>query len=102
MPAAGGGDAQRRGAERGSVRRRSGSECAAPSAAERSRWPHPISPSVRQQQAQRNGVPGVMLQSDIHQQTSATFTSKGQNVHLPDGTQMDVALAVVPAGVRIQ
>lgn len=59
-------------------------------------------PSGTQQQAQQNGVPGVMLQSDVHQQTSATFTSKGRNVHLPDGTQMDVALAVVPPGVRIQ
>jgi hypothetical protein len=54
------------------------------------------------QQAHQNGVPGVMLQSDIHQQASATFTSKGRNVHLPDGTQMDVALTVIPAGVRIQ
>jgi hypothetical protein len=43
-----------------------------------------------------------MLQSDIHQQTSATFTSKGKNVHVPDGTQLEVALAVIPAGTRLQ
>ncbi|MGA7522657.1 MAG: hypothetical protein WBW84_09245 [Acidobacteriaceae bacterium] len=55
-----------------------------------------------QQQPQRNGVPGVTLQSDIHQAASATFTSKGKNVHLPDEMQMDVALAVIPAGVHIQ
>jgi hypothetical protein len=64
--------------------------------------PAPDQPSGGQQQAQRNGVPGVMLESDIHKPTSATFTSKGKNVHIPDGTQMDVALAVVPAGTRIQ
>jgi len=64
--------------------------------------PSTPAPSGLQQQASRNGVPGVMLQSDIHQQTSATFTSKGRNVHLPDGTQMDVALAVIPAGTRLQ
>lgn len=66
--------------------------------------PEPMAPqpSNTQQRAQRNGVPGVMLQSDIHQQASATFTSKGRNVHLPDGTQMEVAVAVIPAGVHIQ
>jgi hypothetical protein len=54
-----------------------------------------------QQQGQK-GVPGVMLTSDIHQHTSATFTSKGKNVKVPDGTQLDVALTIVPAGVNIQ
>ena len=53
------------------------------------------------QQAQ-NGVPDVTLQSDIHQHNSATFMSKGKNVHVPDGTQMQVAIAVIPAGVRLQ
>lgn len=53
-------------------------------------------------QVQQNGVPGVKLQSDIHQKASATFTSRGKNVHLPDGTQIDIALAVIPAGVRLQ
>jgi len=48
------------------------------------------------------GVPGVMLTSDIHQHTSATFTSKGRNVHVPDGTQMQMALAVIPPGVKMQ
>lgn len=55
-----------------------------------------------QQSAQKNGVPGVSLQSDIHQHSSATFTSKGKNVHVPDGTQMEVALAVIPPGVHLQ
>jgi hypothetical protein len=38
--------------------------------------------------AQQNGVPGVTLKSDLHQPMSATFTSNGKNVHLPDGTRM--------------
>lgn len=48
------------------------------------------------------GVPGVMLTSDIHRNTSATFSSKGRNVHVPDGTEMQMALAVIPAGVKVQ
>jgi hypothetical protein len=48
------------------------------------------------------GVPGVMLTSDIHRNTSATFTSKGRNVHVPGGTEMQMALAVIPAGVKVQ
>jgi len=78
---------------------------AAPSTSQSEPAPQPMEPSSQpsaMQPAQRNGVPGVMLQSDIHQQASATFTSKGRNVHLPDGTQMDVALAVIPAGTQIQ
>lgn len=62
----------------------------------------PDAGSSSPQQAQQNGVPDVTLQSDIHQHTSATFTSKGKNVHVPDGTQMAVALAVIPAGVTLQ
>jgi hypothetical protein len=50
----------------------------------------------------RGGVPDVMLKSDIHEHTSATFSSKGKNVHVPDGTQMQFALAVIPAGVTVQ
>ncbi len=73
----------------------------APSAPQPMEAPDPAS-NTQQPQAQRNGVPGVMLQSDIHQQTSATFTSKGKNVHVPDGTQLEVALAVIPAGTRLQ
>lgn len=56
----------------------------------------------QQQQSQKGGVPDVTLKSDIHQHSSATFTSKGRNVHVPDGTQMEVAIAVVPPGVTLQ
>jgi hypothetical protein len=44
----------------------------------------------------------VTLQSDIHQHSSATFTSKGRNVHVPNGTEMQVALAIIPPGVTLQ
>jgi hypothetical protein len=54
------------------------------------------------QQSPQNGVPDVTLKSDIHEHNSATFMSKGKNVHVPDGTQLDVALAVIPAGVKLQ
>ena len=48
-----------------------------------------------------SGVPGVMLKSDIHQATSATFTSKGRNVEVPGGTQMQIAIAYLPKGVQV-
>ena len=62
----------------------------------------PQTSSGSQQQAQNHGVPDVTLHSDIHEHSSATFTSKGKNVHVPDGTQMAVALAVIPPGVTLQ
>ena len=62
----------------------------------------PQSNSGSAQQSPQNGVPDVTLKSDIHEHNSATFMSKGENVHVPDGTQLDVALAVIPAGVKLQ
>lgn len=60
-------------------------------------------PDASQQQTNpQAGVPGVTLQSDIHQQNSGTFTAKGKNVHLDDGTQMQMAVAVIPAGVQLK
>ena len=53
-------------------------------------------------QQARGGVPDVTLKSDIHEHSSATFMSKGKNVHVPDGTQMQFALAIIPAGVTIR
>jgi hypothetical protein len=47
------------------------------------------------------GVPDVQVMSSIRQHSSVTLTSKGKNVHVPDGTQMQVAITVVPAGVRV-
>jgi hypothetical protein len=48
------------------------------------------------------GVPGVKLTSNVHEHSSATFTSQGQNVRIPDGTQMELAITVIPAGVTLQ
>jgi hypothetical protein len=62
----------------------------------------PAAGSGSQRTAQQNGVPDVTLQSDIHQHSSATFTSKGRNVHVPNGTEMQVALAIIPPGVTLQ
>lgn len=54
------------------------------------------------QPSQQSGVSDVTLQSDIHQQNSGTFTSKGKNVRLADGTQMQVAVAVIPPNTQIK
>ena len=69
--------------------------------------PQPMSvPDASQRPSQptqsHGGVPDVMLKSDIHEHTSATFSSRGKNVHVPDGTQMQFALAIIPAGVTLQ
>ena len=74
------------------------------------RMQNSTSPSMNQVQAangsdeqgQNSGVPDVRLTSSIHEHTSATLTSKGRNVHVPDGTQMELAIAVIPAGVHLQ
>jgi hypothetical protein len=58
-------------------------------------------PDQSQQQSQQ-GVSGVELKSDIHQQDSGTFTSKGKNVRLEDGTQMQMALAVIPPNTQVK
>jgi hypothetical protein len=58
--------------------------------------------SAQPQQAGNSNVPDVNLTSDIHQHNSATFTSKGKNVHVPDGTQMELAIGVIPPGVQVQ
>lgn len=50
----------------------------------------------------RQGIPGVMLQSSIHNPASATFISKDRNVDVPGGTEMRLAIAVIPKGVRVQ
>lgn len=42
------------------------------------------------------GVNGVELKSDVHDSTSGTFSSKGTNVHLPSGTDMQIAVTMVP------
>jgi hypothetical protein len=54
------------------------------------------------QPQQMSKVPDVNVTSDIHQHNSATLTSKGKNVKVPDGTQMVLAIAIVPAGTKLE
>lgn len=50
----------------------------------------------------RQGVPGVMLRSDIHEKSSATLTANKKNVEVPDGTILEFELVVIPPGMHIQ
>jgi hypothetical protein len=53
---------------------------------------------------QANGAQasGVQVKSDIHQPTSATFVQQGKDVHVSGGTQMEVALTIIPPGTHLQ
>lgn len=70
-------------------------------AAPDSRTPGNQEPQL-QPQPQVRGVPGVTLQSDIHARVSATFLAARHNVHVPDGTEMQIAVGVIPRGVPVQ
>ncbi len=59
-------------------------------------------PDSSQAPSQQSGIPGVQLQSDIHQSNSAIFTAKKKNVHLDDGTQLEMAIAVIPPNTQVQ
>lgn len=57
--------------------------------------------SSRAPEAQGEGNPdqsvnGVELKSDVHDSTSGTFMSKGTNVRLPNGMDMQVAVTMIP------
>jgi hypothetical protein len=100
---AGGGGAMAGGGGGGSARSSGGGgESSASAPQQPSSASMPDAGSGGQQQTQMSKVPDVNLASDIHQHNSATFTSKGKNVHVPDGTEMELAITVVPAGVRLQ
>jgi hypothetical protein len=79
-----------------------GNGSAAPAATPQSMNVPDASQGPSQPTQSHGGVPDVMLKSDIHEHTSGTFSSKGKNVHVPDGTQMQFALTVIPAGVTVQ
>ncbi len=59
-------------------------------------------PDDTAQPASQHSSPGVQLQSDIHQSSSGTFISKKKNVHLDDGTQFQMAVAVIPPNTQIK
>jgi hypothetical protein len=58
-------------------------------------------PDASQQSGQQL-VYGVQLQSDIHQSNSGIFTAKKKNVHLDNGTQLQLAIAVIPPNTQVQ
>ena len=61
-----------------------------------------VAPDSPQPSGQQTGIPGVQLQSDIHQSDSAVFSAKKKNVHLDDGTQLMMAIAVLPPNTQMQ
>ena len=61
-----------------------------------------VVPESSQPSSQQSGIPGIQLQSDIHQSNSAVFTAKKKNVRLDDGTQLQMAIAVIPPNTQIQ
>jgi hypothetical protein len=50
----------------------------------------------------QQSVLGVQLQSDVHQSNSGVFTAKKRNVHLDEGTQLQMAIAVIPPNAQVQ
>ena len=63
--------------------------------------PPPGSPTAQAAQTDQ-GVDGVSLKSDIHESASGTFTSKGRNMYLNSGTEMQIAILVIPSGSAAQ
>lgn len=47
-------------------------------------------------------IRGVTLHSDLHEKSSATFTSSRRNVDVPSGTMMQFEMVVIPAGAHLQ
>lgn len=66
--------------------------------------PPPGSPTAQGGQSGHadEGVNGVVLKSDVHESASGTFTSKGRNVYLNSGTEMKIAVLVIPPGSEIK
>lgn len=53
-------------------------------------------PQYETVQSHMQGVPGVTLRSNVNLSSSATFLSQGRNLRVPAGTQMEVAVGVMP------
>jgi hypothetical protein len=68
--------------------------------------PHPVSggTSSTTEGPQDSGSPtvsGVQLQSDIHQANSGVFTAKKKNVHVDAGTELQIAITVIPPNTQV-
>lgn len=74
---------------------------AAPSSAPSQPMPTATEPGASGGQAGAQAS-GVQVKSDIHQPTSATFVQQGKDVHVSGGTQMEVALTIIPPGTHLQ
>jgi hypothetical protein len=103
MAAGGGGAPSGGGAPAGGMAGGGGGSAARASSSSSGSQPamNPSAISSGSQQGQSSGVPDVQMTSSVHQHSSVTLTSKGKNVHVPDGTQMQVAISVIPAGVQV-
>lgn len=70
--------------------------------------PHPVvntasnMPDSSAPSGQQTSVSGVQLQSDIHESNSGVFTAKKRNVRLDEGTQLQMAIAVVPPNTQVK
>jgi len=62
----------------------------------------PSMPDSAQPSGQPSGIAGVQLQSDIHQSNSGVFTAKKKNVHIDEGTELQMAIAVIPPNTQVQ
>ncbi|HYK37550.1 hypothetical protein [Alloacidobacterium sp.] len=65
--------------------------------------PVPSLPSSSgQSQQTQQSIPDIQLHSDIHESNSGVFTARKKNVHLDGGTEMQLAIAVIPPGTQVQ
>lgn len=61
-----------------------------------------LPPGSGQSQSIQQGTPDIQLHSDIHESNSGVFTARKKNVHLDGGTEMQLAIAVIPPGTQVQ
>lgn len=59
-------------------------------------------PDTSSSQPPQGSGSDVAVKSDIHDSNSGTFTAKGKNVHVLDGTTLQLAVAVIPPNTKIQ
>lgn len=92
-PPAGGNSGSSGGNSSGSMR---------PSSPSPAPMPSMSSGSPEQSPSTQPGIPGIQLHSDIHESNSGVLTARKKNVHLDGGTEMQFAIAVIPAGTEVK
>ncbi|MGC1295290.1 MAG: hypothetical protein WA869_09625 [Alloacidobacterium sp.] len=68
--------------------------------------PHPVpsgtsSTTDGSQESGSQSVSGIQVQSDIHQANSGVFTAKKKNVHVDAGTELQIAITVIPPNTQV-